>query len=52
MNAYFKEYGTRWVEGVLLEKPLKVEFHEATVGVLRRRLLQLLDIKIDGGQYI
>lgn len=50
MNAYFREYGNRWVEGVLLEKPLKVEFNPATVGVLRRRLLQLLDIKIDGGQ--
>ncbi len=50
MNAYYREYGNRWVEGVLLEKPLKVEFNPSTVGVLRRRLLQLLDIKIDGGQ--
>jgi len=50
MNAYYKEHGRRWVEAVVIEKPVKAEFHEATVGVLRRRLMQLLDIKVDGGQ--
>ena len=50
MNAYYKEYGNRWVESVVLEKKLRVEFHEATVGVLRRRLLQLLDLDFDGSQ--
>ena len=50
MNAYYKEYGQRWVEAIVLEKPLKVEFHEATVGVLKRRLVQLLDLDFDGSQ--
>ncbi len=50
MNAYYREHGSRWVEAVVLEKPLNVDFHEATVSVLRRRLMQLLDITVDSGQ--
>jgi hypothetical protein len=50
MSAYYREYGNRWIESVVLEKPLKVEFHEATVGVLKRRLMQLLDLDFDGSQ--
>ncbi|MBW2972263.1 ATP-binding protein [Candidatus Woesearchaeota archaeon] len=50
MGAYYREYGNRWVESVVLEKPLKVDFHEATVGVLKRRLMQLLDLDFDGSQ--
>ncbi|MBN1544948.1 ATP-binding protein [Candidatus Woesearchaeota archaeon] len=50
MSAYYKEYGKKWVEAVVLEKPLKVEFQEATVGVLKRRLMHLLDLDFDGSQ--
>lgn len=50
MNAYHKEHGRRWIEAIVLEKPLKVDFHEATVGVLKRRLTQLLDLDFDGSQ--
>lgn len=50
MNAYYKEYGNKWVEAIVLEKPLKVDFHEATVGVLKRRLTHLLDLDFDGSQ--
>lgn len=50
MNAYYKEHGNRWVEAIVLEKPLKVDFHEATVGVLKRRLVQLLNLDFNGSQ--
>jgi DNA helicase HerA-like ATPase len=50
MNAYYKEYGSKWIEAVVLEKTLKVDFHEATVGVLKRRLTSLLDLDFDGTQ--
>jgi hypothetical protein len=50
MNAYNKEYGNRWIESVILEKPLKLDFHEATVGVLKRRLTHLLDMDFNGEQ--
>ncbi len=51
MNAYYKKYGNTWVEAVVLEKGLNgIEFNEATLGVLKRRLIQLLDLEFDGTQ--
>jgi len=50
MSAYYKEYGNKWIEAVVLEKPLKVDFNEATCGVIKRRLTQLLDLDFDGSQ--
>jgi DNA helicase HerA-like ATPase len=50
MNAYYREYGKKWIESIVLEKPLKVEFHLATLAVLKRRLLSLFDIEFDGQQ--
>ena len=44
MYAYAKKYGNEWVEAAILEKPIEVQFHDATLGVLKRRLLNLLDI--------
>ena len=50
MNAYYREYGAGWIDAVVLEKPLKVEFNPATVAVLKRRLLSLLNLDFDGQQ--
>jgi len=50
MNAYYKAYGNKWIESVVLEKPLKLDFNESTVGVLKRRLTALLDLDFDGSQ--
>jgi hypothetical protein len=50
MNAYFRDYGIRWIESLLLEKPIKVNFNDATINVLKRRLMYLLDIDINNGQ--
>ena len=50
MNAYYRDYGIRWVESVLLERPIKVSFNDATINVLKRRLMYLLDIDITGGE--
>lgn len=50
MSAYYKKYGHKWVEAVILEKPLDVNFHEATIGVIKRRLLNLLDLDFNGTQ--
>ncbi len=48
VNAYHREYGKKWIEAIILEKPLKMEFHEATIGVIRRKIMQLLGIQFDG----
>ncbi|MGV8150955.1 MAG: ATP-binding protein [Candidatus Woesearchaeota archaeon] len=45
MNAYYREYGVKWVESLIIDKPLNsVKFIDATVNVLKRRLMYLLDI--------
>jgi len=51
LYAYYKKYGKSWIEAIILEKPLESEgsshgsFHEGTLGVVRRRMLQLLDLE-------
>lgn len=54
LNAYHKKYGKTWIEAIVLEKPLsdtgKTYFAEGTLGVLKRRMLQLLDLEFDGSQ--
>lgn len=47
MNAYYKKYSSNWIESVILEKPLEVIFHEASIAVLKRRLLQVLDLEFE-----
>lgn len=45
LNLYYKNYGNNWIEAIVLEKPLDVNFHEATLGVVKRKLLSLLDLE-------
>ncbi len=45
MNAYYREYGNKWVESIIIDKPLNgVKFNDATVNVLKRRMMYLLDL--------
>ncbi|MEA3430801.1 MAG: ATP-binding protein, partial [Nanoarchaeota archaeon] len=45
MNLYYKNYGVNWIEAIILDKPLNVDFHEATLAVVKRKLLSLLDLE-------
>lgn len=47
MTAYYREYGVNWIEAIIQERPLSsnVRFNEATIAVLRRRLLSMLDLE-------
>ncbi|MFH1668869.1 MAG: ATP-binding protein [Candidatus Woesearchaeota archaeon] len=49
MNAFYKKYGNKWIEAVISEKELEsgFHFHEATVGVLKRRLSHLLNLEFN-----
>ncbi len=47
ISAYYRAFKENWIEAVLLEKPLKVKFHEDTLAVVARRLISLLDIEVD-----
>ncbi len=44
MNMYYKKFGDRWIEAVILERKLDVGFREETLAVVKRRLLYLLDL--------
>jgi len=48
--AYYKKYGEEWIEAILLEKPAPQGFTEATINVIKRRMLGLLDISVSDGK--
>ena len=48
LAAYAKTYGDNWIECCLTDQPLD-GFMEGTLAVVKRRLTQLLDIKIHDG---
>ena len=50
MNSFYKEYGQKWIESMMIDKPLKIVFNEATINVLKRRMMHLLDLNFDGEQ--
>ena len=51
LYAYYKRYGSRWIESVLLDQDERLgSFHEATLGVVRRRLLRLLSLEVVDGE--
>lgn len=51
MNAYYREYGNKWVESIIIDKPLNsVKFNDATVNVLKRRMMYLLDLDFSDSQ--
>ena len=52
LNLYFKEYGDKWIESIILEKKLSFEsaFKPDTLAVVKRRLLYLLDLELANGQ--
>ncbi len=48
LSAYWKKFGKEWIEAVVLEKPLDNKYHEGTLGVIRRRVMDLLSLTWDG----
>ncbi len=45
LYAYYKKYAEEWIESIILEKPLDQRFNEATIGVIRRKIMYLLDLE-------
>ncbi len=46
LSHYYKEFDTNWIEAILLEKKLSVNFNEGTLAVIKRRLLQVLGLEV------
>lgn len=47
LAAYYRQYEDEWISAVALEKPLELKFVEATIDVVKRRLLQLLNLSVE-----
>lgn len=45
LNAYYRQYQNGWIEALIQEQPVEAKFHEMTLGVVKRRLSQLLNIE-------
>jgi len=46
---YYKYFGTDWIKNILFERKIEgVSFIEQTISVVKRRLLYLLDLEIQG----
>jgi len=55
LNLYYKKYGDKWIESIILEKPLSDSekdkwFREETIAVVKRQLLYLLDLELANNQ--
>lgn len=50
LNMYHKKYKKEWVEAIILEKPLDVDFRDDTLSVVKRMLLYLLDLDVSSNQ--
>ncbi len=52
LNLYYKEYGDKWIEAIILEKELRIGkvFKDDTMAVVKRRLLYLLDLEFVNNQ--
>ncbi|MGM5484319.1 MAG: ATP-binding protein [Nanobdellota archaeon] len=51
LHAYYKKYREKWIESIILEKPVE-NFHEGTLGVLKRRMLSLLNLSFENNRLI
>jgi DNA helicase HerA-like ATPase len=43
LSAFHNSYGKKWIESIILNKPVE-GFGEATIAVVKRRILRLLDL--------
>lgn len=52
LYAYYREFGNKWIEKIIMNIPLQKmgSFGDATIIVVRRRLLNLLDLEWNGQQ--
>ena len=46
LQAFYKKYSENWIGAIVLEKEAPKGFADATLGVVRRRLLSLLNISV------
>ena len=52
LYAYYRKYKSDWIRAIFLEEDenLRQLFHEATISVVKRRLLQLLSLEVSNNE--
>jgi len=45
--AYYRNFGSSWISSIILEKKV-VGFNEATISVVKRKLINILNLEFDG----
>ncbi len=50
--TYYKKYGKDWIAAIAWEKPVDGSFHEATIGVVRRKIINLIGLRIEGSMLV
>lgn len=51
ITLFHRAFKDRWIEAILLDRQVQnIEVNEATINVLKRRLMNILDINVDNGQ--
>jgi len=46
INSYYKYFNNEWIKSIILDKKLPVEYSEATLAVVKRRIMSLLNISL------
>jgi len=48
LSAFYRQYKDKWVKAVIKEEHLNMEFNEATLAVVKRKIMSILDLDFDG----
>ncbi len=48
LTAYYKAHGKDWIQAIIEERTTQGKFMEGTIAVIKRRMLSLLDLDIQG----
>jgi hypothetical protein len=51
INAYYRKYGDTWIEALLLEQQIDVQVQDYTKAVVKRKLINLLDLSVNNKVY-
>jgi hypothetical protein len=53
LHAYYRKYHEEWIKALFEEKRIEgVAFHEDTIAVVKRRLISLLHLDLEGGRFM
>lgn len=52
LNAYYREFGNEWIARIAMGQKPTASFHDTTIGVLQRRMQNLLDLEWTNNQIL